>query len=154
MKIGLVCKGNIFRSQVFEHFLRSKIKDKNLEIFSCGVLPKVAFPEEKILLNEVKEELVKRGINVYPIRTPWSNETREMLKKADLILTATLEIKNFIIKNTKNKNIKTFYEFIGEEEKDFEDPFNYQIRKQDPKKFKRGFIEIERLAELTANKLK
>ena len=152
MKIGLVCKGNIFRSQVLEHYLKYKMPA--LEIFSCGILLKEDIPEEKKLLNEIKIELSKRGIHTNPKRKSWSKEVKEKLKGMDIILTVTIDIKKFLIKEINNKKIKTFYEFIEEKEKEFEDPFDYKERKQNKKKLQEGFNKLDILSEMIINKIK
>ena len=41
VRIGLVCHGNIARSQILHHYLQRTIKEENIEarIFSCGTIP-------------------------------------------------------------------------------------------------------------------
>jgi len=152
MKVALVCMGNIFRSKVLEQYL--KVKAPDIEVFSCGILSKESMPEEKILMKEVKLGLLNRGLKVNIKRNPWSEKAKNNLEKSDLILTATKDIRKFLINKINNKNINTFYEFINEGEKEFEDPFDYKKRKQDPEKFQKGFDELERLAQLIANRIK
>ena len=72
----------------------------------------------------------------------------------DIILTATTDIKKFLIKEINNKKIQTFYEFVGEKEKEFEDPFDYKERKQNKEKLQEGFNKLEILSEMIINKIK
>ena len=47
----------------------------------------------------------------------------------------------------EREKVYTFYNVISEGEKDFEDTYDYEKKRQDPKKFAEAFDELERIAK-------
>ncbi len=149
---ALICYGNILRSQVLEQYLRHYSKQINTKIkfYSAGIAKQEEFPNTKELLKEVHQELQEREILSSLKRNPWSKEVEQSLVTADIILVADNEIKRKVLDRmnsriTKEK-VHTFYEIISEGEIDFQDTYDYIKKKQDPKRFKDAFDELDRIA--------
>ncbi len=156
-KIGVVCYGNIARSQILGIYLDRLLKEEglNIEVYSVGTAPYEAYPDTPIRIKEVEEKLKERGINVKPKRNYWNEKARKKLEISDIILVADEDRKKDIPERLGDKiPIYKFYEFIGEQDKDFEDTYDYEKRCQDPVKFERCFDELERIARKAADKIK
>ena len=106
----------------------------------------------------MEEKLKERGVNVKPRRNHWTEESRRELELSDIVLVADEDRKKDVIDRTGDKiprdRIYTFYRFIGEGEKGFEDTYDYEKRRQDPVKFSKIFDELERIAKKAAEKIK
>lgn len=160
-QIGVVCYGNIARSQVLGIYLDKSLKEigiGNIRVYSVGTAPYEAFPNTSILIREVGEKLKERRINVAPRRNPWTEESRKELELSDIILVADenrkKEVTDRIRREIPRHHIYTFYQFIDEGEKGFEDTYDYEKRRQDPVKFGKIFDELERIAKKAAEKIK
>jgi len=159
-QISVVCYGNIARSQILGIYLNEFLKIagfNDIEVYSAGTAPYETYPETPRLIKEVEDKLREIGINAKPERTPWSDEVRKKLELSDIILVADEERKKEVIErlddNIPKYSIYTFYEFIDEGEKDFEDTYDYEKRCQDPLKFERSFNELGRIARKIVVKL-
>lgn len=148
----LICYGNILRSQVLEQYLRfySKQMNKNINFYSAGIAKLEEFPNTKELLKEVHQELQKREITSSLKRNPWSKEVEKRITTTDIVLVADNEIKRKVIDRMNNRitkdKVHTFYEIISEGEIDFQDTYDYEKKKQDPKRFQDAFDELDRIA--------
>lgn len=98
----------------------------------------------------MEAKLRERGVNVKPKRNHWTEESKKQLELSDIIIVADEDRKRDILDRTGEKipaeNVYTFYQFIGEGEKNFEDTYDYSKRCQDPIRFERCFDELERIA--------
>lgn len=159
-RVSLVCFGNIARSQVLSVYVRKFLKEegKKIDVYSAGTAPYSAYPNTPQLITEVEEKLADRGIKSKIKRNPWSKKKEMELRLSDLILVADEKIKKGLKAKLKGfipkYGIHTFYGFIGEGEKDFEDTYDYKNNCQDPVKFGKLFDELERIAEKVVDKLK
>lgn len=159
-QVGVVCYGNIARSQVLGIYLNKSLKEigiGNIKVYSVGTAPYEACPDTPKLIKEVEEKLRKRKIYVKPKRNCWSKRAETELKKSEVILAADKERKSEVISRLKDfpqDSVYTFYEFIGEGNKDIEDTYDYKRGCQDSVKFKGLFRELERIAGKIANRLK
>ena len=150
-QISLVCYGNIARSQVHGIYLKKFLKDKglNVKVYSVGTAPYEKYPNTPELIKEVEEKLKERKIYAKPKRNCWSDDAERELKKSDVILTADKGRKMDVISRLKGfpqKSVYTFYGFVGEGDKSFEDTYDYSKNCQDPVKFEKLFDELERIA--------
>ncbi|MDX1357875.1 MAG: hypothetical protein R3232_03490 [Clostridia bacterium] len=149
---SLICYGNILRSQVLEQYLiHHAIQQQiNLNAFSAGIAGKEEFPDEDSLYEEISFELKKRGVPHLLHRNPWDSEVEEHIVSSDLIICADNHVKETVLYRMKNRissnKVKTFYEAIFEGEKEFEDTYDYENKRQDPVRFKKAFDELERIA--------
>lgn len=152
MKIGLVCHGNIARSQILHHYLvqYAQAAGWKLEVFSCGTASKEAYPEATQLLAQVQRELARRGVEGRVIRHVLDQNAIEQLKTANYILAADRAIRDdlwSVLKRAEDRDkVQLFYEFIGEGTRDFVDTYDPQIQGQDPARFAACFDELERIA--------
>lgn len=155
-KIAVVCHGNILRSQVLGHYVRAALDRREIgaDVFSCGIAPRDAYPNEDELLQEVQEALDRRGVEALVKRTWWSPGAVVELQSSEIVLVADRECKRQILRRTGMRSpVYLFYEFIGEGTKDFVDTFDRERGKQDPDRFARSFDELERIAGLVADQL-
>jgi protein-tyrosine-phosphatase len=149
---SLVCYGNILRSQVLEQYLIHHAVQRQIELktFSAGIAGKEEFPDEDCLYEEISFELEKRGIPHLLHRNPWDSKVEEHISSSDLVICADKHVKEtvlFRMNNRINSNkVKTFYEAVFEGEKEFEDTYDYENKRQDPVRFKKAFDELERIA--------
>lgn len=159
-QIGLVCYGNIARSQVLGIYLKKILNEKgitNVRIYSVGTAPYGKYPNTPELIKEVEEKLKERKIYAKPKRNCWSGEAEIELKKSDVILAADKERKMEVISRLRNfpqESVYTFYGFINEGSKSFEDTYDYKKNCQDPVKFEKLFDELERIAKKIVDRLK
>ena len=159
MKISIVCHGNIARSQVLHHYLAEYVgrNSLNIELFSCGTAPIDAYPDVDFLLDEVRNELRRRGLNGPLKRDILDEEALQHLTDSDLILVADMDRRQEILSRlgdrAKSKKVMLFYEFIGEGQIDFTDTYDTNKRAQDPERFSRCFDELERIARVTIEKI-
>jgi len=69
------------------------------------------------------------------------------------MLAADADIKSVILSRMEGtfnkKKVYTYYEFIEEGEKSFEDTYDHIYKRQDPERFKASFNELDRIAEKT-----
>lgn len=160
-QIGLVCYGNIARSQVLGIYLIKFLNEagiNTIRVYSVGTAPYETYPTTPQLIKEVEEKLKERGVNIKPRRNHWTEESKKQLEFSDIILVADENRKKDVIDRLGDRiprnNIYTFYQFIGEGEKDFEDSYDYEKGRQDPVKFSKIFDELERIAKKAADKIK
>lgn len=150
--VGIVCHGNIARSQVFHRYLEHLARAQGLDVafFSCGTAPREAYPHEALLLHQVEEALLARGMADKIERTPWSDAAAAKLRQADVILVADRERRAELLDRLGAElrdRIYLFYEFIGEGNKDYVDTYDAAKGAQDPARFDRLFTEMERMAQ-------
>jgi len=152
MKIGLVCHGNIARSQILHHYLVQYAAEAGwaLEVFSCGTAPEEAYPNAAELLDQVQHELDRRGVHGRVTRNVLDRPALDELRKAQRVLVADRAIRDdiqqaFTHKEEREK-VWLFYECIGEGAKDFVDTYDPQNHAQDPARFSACFDELERIA--------
>jgi protein-tyrosine-phosphatase len=159
MKISIVCHGNVARSQVLHHYLAEYAGRSSLdiELFSCGTAPIDAYPNIDLLLDEVRNELRKRGLNGPIKRDILDGEALQHLTGSDLILVADMDRRQEILSRlgdqAKSKKVMLFYEFIGEGQSDFTDTYDTNKGAQDPEQFSRCFDELERIARITIEQI-
>lgn len=156
-QVGVVCYGNIVRSQILGKYLSIFLRDIGIEVYSIGTAPYGVYPDTPIRIKEVEERLRKRGINVQVKRNHWTEEGERKLRLSDIILVADGGRKRDILERLGLEvatKLYKFYEFISEEDKDFEDTYDYEERCQDHIKFDRCFDELERVARKAAAKIK
>jgi len=159
MKVSIVCHGNVARSQVLHHYLVEYAGRSSLDIdlFSCGTAPIDAYPDVDLLLDEVKNELRRRGLSVPIKRNVIDKESLQHLLSSDLILVADMDRRQEILllleDQAKSRNVMLFYEFIGEGQRDFTDTYDANKRAQDPERFSSCFDELERIARVTIEQL-
>ena len=160
-QVGVVCYGNIARSQILGIYLRECLARAGLSgirVYSVGTAPYEAYPNTPALIREVKEKLKERGLNANPKRNHWTGEAKEQLELSDIILVADEDRKKEVIGRIGDKiprgRIYTFYQFIGEGEKGFEDSYDYKNKRQEPVKFGKIFDELKRIAEKATDKIK
>lgn len=100
MKIGIICHGNIARSQVLHHYLQ-KYADRasvDLDLFSCGTAPVEAYSDVECLLKDVQDELDKRGLNACVKRDILeNNDAQEFIKRSDVVLVADMDRKEEVL---------------------------------------------------------
>jgi len=153
LKVSIVCHGNIARSQVLQHYLAEHAgrRSMDIDLYSCGTAPLDAYPNADLLLDEVRDELRKRGLNRPVLRNVLDDESLQHLLGSDLILVADSNRRKEVLarlgKKGRSKKIVLFYEFIGEGPKDFTDTYNPKSRAQDPERFSNCFDELERIAQ-------
>lgn len=156
-RIGLVCHGNIARSQILHHCLEHALRRRGLDIdvFSCGTAPEAAYPNAPQLLAEVEDELHRRGLMVTVERTSWSETAAEQLRACDWVLAADRMRRADILTRTglDPNRVQLFYAFIGGGDKDFTDTYEVALGRQDAERFARCFDELQRIAEQIAKRL-
>ena len=157
VRISVVCHGNVLRSQVLHRYLERALSRRRFaaEVFSCGTAPADQYPHIDDLLAEVQEQLDVRGVDVRVERTPWSQAAAEVLTKSDVVLVADKERRAEVLARTglDPARVYLFYEYIGEGSKDFVDTYDPDKGGQDQDRFARSFDELERIAELAAERL-
>ena len=160
MKFSLVCHGNIARSQVLHHYLNkyALAAGLELEVFSCGTAPEEAYPNAAELLEQVQNELQKRGIEGKVQRTVLDAVARAELKSSDIILVADKTIKEDVEKiigeYLEPQKIVLFYEYIGAGKKDFVDTYDAETKAQDVARFAHCFAALECIAEQVVQTIK
>jgi len=148
----IICYGNILRSQVLEQYLRhySTLWNIDINFYSAGVANKDEFTNEQSLLKEISQQLLKRQIKYSLHRDAWNKKVEEKILTADIILFADNKVKTIALERINKKinkeKVFTFYELISEGEKDFQDTYDYEKKKQDPIRFKNAFDELDRIA--------
>lgn len=154
--IGIICKGNILRSQVLQQYLQRNFRIANIpeEVFSCGI-SEDSYENEHELLREVEKELQARGILATLSRRKWDQQVAKMVSKCGILFVPDRETMQQVIKKSGDSESKMnlVYRFINEGDKDFADTYDYTNKRQDPVLFKMSFGELERIAELIFNKL-
>ena len=158
-QIVLVCYGNIARSQVLGIYLKKFLKDEglNIRVYSVGTAPYEKYPNTPELIKEVEEKLKERKVYVKPKRNCWSDDAEKELKKSEVILAADKERKMEVISRLKDfpkNSVYTFYEFINEGNKSFEDTYDYKKNRQNAVKFEKLFGELERIARKITQMIK
>jgi len=148
----LICYGNILRSQVLEQFLRhySALWNLNIIFYSAGIAKQEEFPNTNELLEEVRQELHKRDILCSLRRNAWSKEVEERIITSDIVICADNEVRTKALERMNlrisKEKVYTFYEYISEGEIDFQDTYDYENNRQDPKRFRNAFDELDRIA--------
>ncbi len=152
MKVSVVCHGNIARSQVLHHYLAEYAgrESLDLDLYSCGTATLDAYPNYVSLLDEVRNELRRRGLKGLVHRNVLDDESLQHLLDSDLILVADRDRRKEVLARLGNKGrsqeIILFYEFIGEGQNDFTDTYDAETGAQDPERFASCFDELERIA--------
>lgn len=150
--VGVVCYGNILRSQVLAAYLRAGMTAYPCEyqVYDAGISdqPQVDFPEVKRTLQEVEEKLQARGLVVRLRQTTWNGEVIRSLMRCNLILAADAEVVRFLHHRLPATHPPTyhFYELLDEGKRDFQDTYDYQQHRQKPQAFEASFDELERIA--------
>ncbi len=148
----VICYGNILRSQVLEQYLRyyAEKYELNIEFSSAGIANQDEFPNTNILLEEIRQELHKRGIPCALNRNTWDNVVEAKIESADIVICADSSVKATVLKRMNSRidkeKVFTFYGMISEGEIDFEDTYDYEKKRQDPIRFKNAFDELDRIA--------
>jgi len=151
--IVVVCHGNILRSQVLEKYLKhySEMNSVKLKLYSAGIAEWEAYENTEDLLQEVEKELNKRGLLVTLKRNIWNKEVEKQILDADFVLAADADIKTVILSRMEGsfskEKVYTYYEFIDEGEKSFQDTYDHILKRQDPVRFEASFNELARIAE-------
>jgi protein-tyrosine phosphatase len=127
MKIMFICTGNICRSAMSEAMLKKMVKEqnKNIEIYSCGTYA----DNGDVATNEAIQTMQRYNVDLTNHRA--TNITKSKIKEMDLILCATLNHKNMVIKMFPELAPKTFTmkEYAGypQNDLDISDPWGYGI---------------------------
>ncbi|RKX33794.1 MAG: hypothetical protein DRP71_09305 [Verrucomicrobia bacterium] len=160
MKISIVCHGNVARSQILHHYLAEYAGRSSLDIdlFSCGTAPIDAYPDVDLLLDEVKDELKRRGLNGPVKRNVLDEEALQILLGSDLILVADMDRRQEVLSRlgdqAKSTEIALFYELIKEGQRDFTDTYDANKGAQDQERFSSCFDELERIAKMTIEEIR
>ena len=158
MKISVVCHGNIARSQVLHCYLEKDLAELGVdaELFSCGVAAAEAYANGAELLQDVQQELRKRGYNRCVKRNSWDENAARTIEASDLVLVADQSCKDSILERTEVEPSKVhlFYEYACNGGKDFVDTFDAGAGKQDPDRFSRCFTELQLISRQIADRLK
>ena len=158
LRIAVICHGNIARSQTLHHYLTRELAQLQIpaDIFSCGTATSQSYSQDKELLAEVQQNLTARGLDVIVERTCWSDQATQRVADSDIVLVADRNRRAEVLKRTgmPPERVHLFYEFIDEGPKDFTDTFDRKTGKQDPTRFAQCFDELQRIAELTADRIK
>jgi protein-tyrosine-phosphatase len=156
-RMGIVCHGNIARSQVLHHYLDREVRARNLPVTltSCGTAERDAYDSVEELLADVGDALRKRGVEPRVERTWWSEEARKQLLGADWILAADEDRKQDLLDRLDDRQgeVSLFYAFIGEGEVDFVDTYDHDQGFQNEDRFEACFSELERIAVKVAERL-
>lgn len=127
MKIMFICTGNICRSAMAHAFLKNKVKDKDIEVYSCGTH---AYDGDTVPYYTI-EAMKDYDIDITNHRA--TNIKNSKIEKIDIILCATIEHKMITLEmypNLKDK-VYTMKEYVGldEEGKDpnVNDPWGYDL---------------------------
>jgi protein-tyrosine-phosphatase len=159
VKISLICHGNIARSQILHHYL-DDYADKaslDLDLFSCGTAPMEAYPDSDDLLADVQAELNRRGLNASVKRNVLDAEAQQHLTDSDVVLVADAnrkqEVLSLLAGKIPTQSVMLFYEFIEEGPKDFVDTYDADRGAQDPARFAGCFDELERIAQLSVERI-
>ena len=160
MKITLVCHGNIARSQVLHHYIAKCASEDgiSLDVFSCGVAPWKAYPNAEGLLEEVRRELQRRGVEGRVARNVLDAAAVAELATSDVILAADRAVRDEVLKvltrEEDRERVSLFYEYIGEGTVDFVDTYDRDANAQDPARFGGCFDELERIAKKVVQAVK
>ena len=99
-QIGVVCYGNIVRSQILSLYLKKFLREaglNNIRVYSIGTAKYEAYPDTPIRINEVKDKLKERGVNANPKRNYWTEDGKKKLKLSNIILVADDDRKKDIL---------------------------------------------------------
>ena len=127
MKIMFICTGNICRSAMAHWLLEKEKKDKNIEVYSCGVY---AEEGEQPTFNAI-EVMKEYDVDLKQHRA--TNIINSNMEEMDLILCMTNSHKRSVLEmyqNLKNKvyTLKEYTEYKKEENSlDVKDPWGYDI---------------------------
>ena len=152
LSVVVICHGNICRSQVLSQYLQheSQVPGCLLGVSSAGVAAWEAYPDTEQLLAEVEAELARRGIHCRLQRSAWSPEVEERVAAADWVLAADLSVRQVVAERMMDRldtsKLRTYYGFIGEGERSFEDTYDHDRGRQDPVRFGAAFDELSRIA--------
>jgi protein-tyrosine-phosphatase len=109
MKILFICKYNLFRSRVAEEYFKKINNNKEIKIFSRGII--IGKTPRKEHVNLSKELL---GINIRK-RKPLPLNIKD-LKKADLIIVTADDIPKILFNHNSLKNKKIIFWKIKDEQ--------------------------------------
>jgi len=129
MKIMFVCTGNICRSAMAEAMCKKMLKDKNVEVYSCGTM---AYTGDECTQNAIE---VMEEYNIDITKHKATNVKDSKIEEMDLILCATITHKQILIQMCPNlkEKIYTIKEYAqkDEEKKDknlnISDPWGYSV---------------------------
>ena len=126
MDILFVCTGNTCRSPMAEGILKAMAKEKELEIKvkSAGL---AAFDGSAPAENAIKA-MTEIGIDIKGHKSRMLH--RELVEKADLILTMSRSHKDIILRNYPESKTKVFTlkDYAYKEEEDIIDPFGGSLK--------------------------
>ena len=122
MNILFVCTGNTCRSPMAEALLKDLLKKKGIEGIRVGSAG-IAVSSSQKASRQAERVMEERGISLKEHRSRQVN--KNLLNKADLILTMTDRHKSFIqaLHPSVWEKIHTLKEYVGMEEKDIFDPY-------------------------------
>ena len=150
--VGVVCYGNILRSQVLASYLRAGMTahNCNFQVFDAGICenPEIEFRNARQALTEVEMQLHERGLVVRLHQTTWSLQVARQLSDCSLILAADLHVRNILNQRLPDPHppIYGFYELIGEGNREFQDTYDYEQQAQRRDTFEQSFDELARVA--------
>ena len=148
----IVCYGNILRSQVLEQYIRhhARLRGLSIKINSAGIASPDEVPDRERRFDEISKELKKRSIGHVLHRNPWSDVVERTIMEATTVFCADLHVKETVLERMGDSfdksKVMSFYEAINEGEQDFEDTYDYELKRQDPVRFRNAFDELERIA--------
>lgn len=110
MLILFVCTGNTCRSCLAEAIFNSTCKDKNMKAISAGIAVITDSITSKNSAEIIKKYTDKDFSNRKAVQL-----TESMLEKADIVLTMTSKMKNFLVKNFNefSEKIYNLNEYVG-----------------------------------------
>ena len=152
--IGVVCHGNIARSQVFAHFLDAGARASllPLDVFSCGTAAEQEYPNSPALVAETERRLAlvtPPGVTPPQLtRDYWSPAVEARLRSSTLIVTADASLQVVLRDRLGSAapEVKLFYELCQEGAVDFVDTYDAATGGQDPDRYNSCFAELERMA--------
>lgn len=150
--LGVVCHGNILRSQVLAAALRRRLEVAKLpiDVRSAGATmnPAADYPRRHELLDEVRQALQVRGYMDLVRQTPWSAEVAAELFDCDLVLVADHAVERLVRARLGPgaPPIELFYDAAGEGAREFADTYDGVTHRQDPERFSASIPELERIA--------
>ena len=157
LKITIACHGNIVRSQVLHRYLERVLESRDVQadLYSCGIAPLEAYPNADALLRDVQGTLNERGFTVVLKRTAWGSEAAKRVEESDLVLVADNVIRGEILSrvDVAPDKVFSFYEFIGEGQRDYVDTYNHDQGRQDADRYHQAFDELGRIASIVADRI-
>lgn len=128
MKIMFICTGNICRSAMAHKLFEKKLKDsniKNVEVFSCGIYAE----DGDYATYNAEEAMEEYDVDMKSHRA--TNIRNTSIQEMDLILCATVQHKNAVLKmySKLNEKVYTMKEYVNNDTSDLDikDPWGYDI---------------------------